>query len=244
MPIVKTARQHAVPPPAARRRADLRILRAAAARQGGAGRRRLEHGRLEQPRPAEPVAQPRGQRRSCATAAFNAVLRGAARPPDARTAASRSTPQTLTEWSGWRLVRSFFIFHFLRWYPSLGRLAAAPCAAAARRPQRSANATRASRRRQPADRRGTDMPDAGMTRHRWRSHARPWWPWAKRVGARWSSSALVALADLRQARTIDWSEVLRRDAASCRCATLLAAGRAGRLQLSRSTAPTTCSAAT
>jgi cardiolipin synthase len=22
------------------------------------------------------------------------------------------------EWSGWRLVRSFFIFHFLRWYPS------------------------------------------------------------------------------------------------------------------------------
>jgi cardiolipin synthase len=21
-------------------------------------------------------------------------------------------------WSGWRLVRSFFIFHFLRWYPS------------------------------------------------------------------------------------------------------------------------------
>lgn len=24
----------------------------------------------------------------------------------------------LVEWSGWRLVRSFFIFHFLRWYPS------------------------------------------------------------------------------------------------------------------------------
>jgi cardiolipin synthase len=24
----------------------------------------------------------------------------------------------LSEWSGWRLVRSFFIFHFLRWYPS------------------------------------------------------------------------------------------------------------------------------
>lgn len=23
------------------------------------------------------------------------------------------------EWSGWRLVRSFFVFHFLRWYPSL-----------------------------------------------------------------------------------------------------------------------------
>jgi cardiolipin synthase len=25
----------------------------------------------------------------------------------------------LSEWSGWRLVRSFFIFHLLRWYPSL-----------------------------------------------------------------------------------------------------------------------------
>jgi len=24
----------------------------------------------------------------------------------------------LTEWSGWRLVRSFFLFHLLRWYPS------------------------------------------------------------------------------------------------------------------------------
>jgi cardiolipin synthase len=23
----------------------------------------------------------------------------------------------LTEWSGWRLVRSFFVFHLLRWYP-------------------------------------------------------------------------------------------------------------------------------
>ncbi|MBS0453083.1 MAG: cardiolipin synthase ClsB [Proteobacteria bacterium] len=26
-------------------------------------------------------------------------------------------PADLTEWSAWRLVRSFFIFHFLRWYP-------------------------------------------------------------------------------------------------------------------------------
>ncbi len=25
----------------------------------------------------------------------------------------------LTEWSGWRLVRSFFLFHLLRWYPSM-----------------------------------------------------------------------------------------------------------------------------
>ena len=27
--------------------------------------------------------------------------------------------EDLTEWSGWRLVRSFFIFHLLRWYPAL-----------------------------------------------------------------------------------------------------------------------------
>jgi cardiolipin synthase len=28
-----------------------------------------------------------------------------------------------SEWSGWRLVRSFFVFHILRWYPALlGRL--------------------------------------------------------------------------------------------------------------------------
>ena len=62
MPIVKTAAEHALPPPAARRRAHLRILRAAAARQGRGDRRRVGHRRLEQPRPAEPVAQPRGQR--------------------------------------------------------------------------------------------------------------------------------------------------------------------------------------
>jgi cardiolipin synthase A/B len=24
----------------------------------------------------------------------------------------------LSEWSAWRLVRSFFVFHLLRWYPS------------------------------------------------------------------------------------------------------------------------------
>ncbi len=29
-----------------------------------------------------------------------------------------STADLASEWSGWRLVRSFFIFHFLRWYPS------------------------------------------------------------------------------------------------------------------------------
>ena len=28
--------------------------------------------------------------------------------------------EQLQEWSGWRLVRSFFVFHFLRWYPAWG----------------------------------------------------------------------------------------------------------------------------
>lgn len=33
------------------------------------------------------------------------------------------THDLASEWSGWRLVRSFFVFHFLRWYPSwLNRL--------------------------------------------------------------------------------------------------------------------------
>ena len=53
---------HAVPPAAGRRRADLRVLRAAAARQGRADGRRMGHRRLQQPRPAEPGAEPRGQR--------------------------------------------------------------------------------------------------------------------------------------------------------------------------------------
>jgi cardiolipin synthase len=33
------------------------------------------------------------------------------------------TQDLASEWSGWRLVRSFFVFHILRWYPALlGRL--------------------------------------------------------------------------------------------------------------------------
>lgn len=33
------------------------------------------------------------------------------------------TADLASEWSGWRLVRSFFVFHILRWYPALlGRL--------------------------------------------------------------------------------------------------------------------------
>ena len=34
-----------------------------------------------------------------------------------RDACKKIDPADLSEWSGWRLVRSFFIFHFLRWYP-------------------------------------------------------------------------------------------------------------------------------
>jgi len=34
-----------------------------------------------------------------------------------------ATADLASEWSGWRLVRSFFVFHILRWYPALlGRL--------------------------------------------------------------------------------------------------------------------------
>ena len=62
MPIVKTARELLYDHLQRAGVQDLRVLRAPAARQGGAGRRRVGDGRLEQPRPAEPVAQPRGQR--------------------------------------------------------------------------------------------------------------------------------------------------------------------------------------
>ena len=30
-------------------------------------------------------------------------------------------PDDLQEWSGWRLVRSFFVFHFMRWFPAWAR---------------------------------------------------------------------------------------------------------------------------
>ena len=55
-------RVDAVRAPAARRRARARVLQAAVPRQGGGGRRRVGHRGLEQPRPVEPGAQPRGQR--------------------------------------------------------------------------------------------------------------------------------------------------------------------------------------
>ena len=49
--------------------------------------------------------------------AFNHVL--AERLNDLmRTSCKQVEVKDLTDWSGWRLVRSFFIFHLLRWYPS------------------------------------------------------------------------------------------------------------------------------
>ena len=37
-----------------------------------------------------------------------------------RDSCRRIAVEDLVEWSAWRLVRSFFVFHFLRWYPSIG----------------------------------------------------------------------------------------------------------------------------
>lgn len=48
---------------------------------------------------------------------FNGVL-GANLDELMRTSCKQIQSSDLTEWSGWRLVRSFFIFHLLRWYPS------------------------------------------------------------------------------------------------------------------------------
>src|SRR5690606_12041217 len=52
----------AVSLPARRRRAHRRVLPAPPARKAGAGRRRLGHGRLQQPRSAQPVAEPGSER--------------------------------------------------------------------------------------------------------------------------------------------------------------------------------------
>jgi cardiolipin synthase len=48
---------------------------------------------------------------------FNGVL-GANLDELMRTSCKQIQSSDLTEWSGWRLVRSFFIFHLLRWYPA------------------------------------------------------------------------------------------------------------------------------
>lgn len=48
--------------------------------------------------------------------AFNRVLAGRLEHLMCHTC-KKIDASELTEWSSWRLVRSFFIFHFLRWYP-------------------------------------------------------------------------------------------------------------------------------
>ena len=50
--------------------------------------------------------------------AFNEVLYGRL-DHLMQNACKQITTDQLTGWSGWRLVRSFFIFHLLRWYPSM-----------------------------------------------------------------------------------------------------------------------------
>ncbi len=49
--------------------------------------------------------------------AFNAVLAGRLEHL-MRHSCKQIESQELGDWSGWRLVRSFFIFHLMRWYPS------------------------------------------------------------------------------------------------------------------------------
>ncbi len=51
--------------------------------------------------------------------AFNAVLHERLETL-IRESCKRIVAADLDEWSPWRLVRSFFIFHFLRWYPKVG----------------------------------------------------------------------------------------------------------------------------
>ncbi len=50
--------------------------------------------------------------------AFNAVLNERLEHLMAHSCKRIETDDLAVEWSGWRLVRSFFIFHFLRWYPA------------------------------------------------------------------------------------------------------------------------------
>ena len=109
----------------------------------------------------------------------------------------------------------------------LGRLAAAPRAAAA-----AARRARARGRRRHADGRGVMAP-ARPHRRAVAAAPRPapaWWPWAQAHRRPGSSSRVVAWLLVRQARTIDWSEVLALGAAHMPLPTLLAAAAARRLQ--------------
>ena len=52
-------------------------------------------------------------------AAFNALLYERLDHLMQHSCKQIDTADLASEWSGWRLVRSFFIFHLMRWYPSL-----------------------------------------------------------------------------------------------------------------------------
>src|SRR5207249_2073535 len=82
------------PEPAGRRPADPRVLRPPAAWQGRAGRPGLVHRRLEQPRPAQPVAEPGGQRDHPPPRLQRRVARTHAAPDPRRLPAGRARPAT------------------------------------------------------------------------------------------------------------------------------------------------------
>ena len=134
-------------------------------------------------------------------------------------------------------MRSFFVFHLLRWYPAwAGWLPRhAPRLDAARR-------TPAARLWRDPDGRGvmTGTPATGVVAPS-RAACADAWHRAKRIAA-WVFFALVVFLIVRQARTIDWRNVL----ASVReipLPMLLAGGRCSPSAATCSTAPTTCSAA-
>ena len=171
--------------------------------------------------------------------AFNQHLQRAARASDAPQLQADRARQISASCSGWRLVRSFFVFHFLRAI-RLGGLAAAPCAAPAAGADRPAAARAAPRGQGVTHERHARLPpqrDGRRARHR--------------------PPALVALDQAHRALRC----FLRASWLACWCATRApstgtrccklaarhpAAGAAGRHRLrgraaTRSTAATTCS---
>ena len=212
MPIVKTAATMLYHHLLDAGRAHLRVLRPAAARQGRAGRRRMGHRGLQQPRPAEPGAEPGGQRHHPRPRLQRGPVR-AARPHDPAAAASSIELEQLEPLRGWQLVRSFLVYHLTRRYPGwaswlprhVPRLL--PAGYALRTPARAA--------------RSEPWPPAPCLAMRWSSHGRaaprrghpgpasahPWWPWIRRALSLLFFAAVAALL-VRYARNIDWDDVL------------------------------------
>ena len=181
--------------------AHLRILRPPAARQGGAGGRGLATV-VQQPRPAEPVAEPGGQRHHPGPR-----LQRAAAPPPVAPHEPQLPPGAsfaLGAVGGLRLLRSYVVFHLMRWFPTwAGWL-----------PRHEPVITRpkpiqpqSPRAMQPAAL--PELHQRRERRHGWRSlPQRPWWPWLTR-GAAAAFFVLVAGLLFRQARTVDWPAVLQ-----------------------------------